>query len=163
MAHQTRPVLPIRTLLRIPVPWVFLLAYLLGWGLQHLLPYPRFPPGARHILNVTGIVLWLLAVIIAGSALFLFHHRRTTTTPGEVSRTLVLDGPYRLSRNPMYVGLVLAYVGEMCCQALVWPLLTLVLTVAYVQGIVIPLEESRLDATFGESYAQYRARVRRWI
>jgi len=150
-------------LLRIPVPWVFILAYLLGLGLQRLLPHLSFPPGARHFLHVAGIVLWLLAVLIAGSALFLFYRRRNTTTPGEISRTLVLDGPYRLSRNPMYVGLVLAYIGEMCCQAQIMPLITLVLTVAYLQGAVIPLEESRLGATFGESYAQYRSCVRRWL
>jgi protein-S-isoprenylcysteine O-methyltransferase Ste14 len=163
MANPTGPRLPIRMLLRIPVPLVFMLAYLLGLGLRRLLPQPGVPASARFVLNIAGIALWLLAVIIAGWALFIFHRRRTTTTPGEISRTLVLDGPYRLTRNPMYVGLVLAYLGEMCSKAQIMPLITLVLTVAYVHGAVIPLEESRLRATFGESYVQYRARVRRWV
>ncbi len=163
MDDSVRPLLPFRMLLRIPVPWVFVLAYLLGAGLQLLLPHVSVAPGTRQVLTVAGIVLWLLAVAIAGWALLLFHRRRTTTTPGEISKAFVTEGPYRLSRNPMYVGMVLAYFGEMCCLAQIAPLLLLVLAVAYLQRIVIPLEESRLRETFGEFYMQYSARVRRWL
>ena len=163
MDESARPLLPFRMLLRIPVPWVFVLAYLLGVGLQLLLPHVSVAPGTRHVLTVAGIVLWLLAVAIAGWALLLFHRQGTTTTPGEISRAFVTKGPYRFSRNPMYVGMVLAYFGEMCCLAQIAPLLFLVLAVAYLQGVVIPLEESRLRETFGDSYVQYCARVRRWV
>ncbi|MGH9527505.1 MAG: methyltransferase family protein [Terriglobales bacterium] len=154
---------PSRVLLRIPVPWVFVLAYILGAGLQLLLPRGGIAPSTRQVLMIAGVALWLLAAFIAGWALWLFHRRRTTTTPGEISRVLVAGGPYRLSRNPMYVGIVLAYVGQMCVQALAAPLATLVLAVAYLQSAVIPLEESRLRETFGEAYVQYCARIRRWL
>jgi len=63
----------------------------------------------------------------------------------------------------MYVGLVLAYVGEAGILRQVWPLVLLPLTVAYVNGIVIPLEEARLKDVFLDEYEEYRSRVRRWI
>jgi protein-S-isoprenylcysteine O-methyltransferase Ste14 len=62
----------------------------------------------------------------------------------------------------MYVGLVLAYLGEQGMLVEVWPLALLVLTVAYVNWFVIPVEETSLRA-FGPAYDAYRARVRRWI
>jgi protein-S-isoprenylcysteine O-methyltransferase Ste14 len=74
----------------------------------------------------------------------------------------VTAGPYRFTRNPMYVGLVLAYLGEQGMLLQVWPLLLLVLTVVYVNWFVIPVEETSLRS-FGPVYDAYRARVRRWI
>ncbi len=100
---------------------------------------------------------------LAGWALALFRRRRTTTTPGELSRAFVASGPYRLSRNPMHLGLVLAYLSEMFFLAQLAPLLPLLPVVAYLQRVVIPLEESRLRATFAAPYAQYATRVRRWL
>jgi protein-S-isoprenylcysteine O-methyltransferase Ste14 len=92
----------------------------------------------------------------------LFHRLETTTTPGEAPNNLVTTGPYRFTRNPMYLGLVLAYLGEQGMLVLAWPLLFLVLTIGYVNWFVIPVEETSLRA-FGRAYEAYRARVRRWI
>lgn len=63
----------------------------------------------------------------------------------------------------MYVGLTLAYVGEAGILRQAWPLVLLPLVVAYVNWIVIPLEEARLTDVFRAEYDQYRARVRRWV
>jgi protein-S-isoprenylcysteine O-methyltransferase Ste14 len=63
----------------------------------------------------------------------------------------------------MYVGLVFAYVGEGGILKQIWPLVLLPLTVAYVNWIVIPVEEARLKDVFQEEYEAYRSRVRRWI
>ncbi|MGH9535808.1 MAG: methyltransferase family protein [Terriglobales bacterium] len=145
------------------MPLVFVLAYLVGWGLQLLLPRAAISPAARHALELAGAALWLLAIVIAGWAQLLFRRQRTTTTPGEISAAFVTEGPYRWSRNPMYVGILLAYIGEACVLAQIAPLATLVLAVAYLRGVVVPLEESRLSETFGQPYAQYRSRVRRWL
>ena len=154
---------PLRLLLRIPVPWIFVLAYLAGAGLQLNLPLATPSPHDRRALVIAGVLFWIVAITLAGWALVLFRRRRTTTTPGETSRAFVASGPYRLSRNPMYLGLVLAYLGEMFCLAQLAPILTLLLVVAYLQWVVIPLEESRLRATFPAPYAHYAARVRRWL
>jgi protein-S-isoprenylcysteine O-methyltransferase Ste14 len=63
----------------------------------------------------------------------------------------------------MYVGLSLAYLGEAGILRQTWPALLLPLTIAYVNWIVIPLEESKLKEVFGETYDRYRATVRRWV
>jgi protein-S-isoprenylcysteine O-methyltransferase Ste14 len=76
---------------------------------------------------------------------------------------MVTWGPYRFTRNPMYVGLTIAYLGEALLLHQLWPVVLLPLVIAYVHWIVIPLEESKLQEAFGDHYVQYRARVGRWV
>lgn len=143
-----------------PVPWVFVLTYLVGAGLEHFLP-----SGAErlHGLDIAGGLLFLAGAVSAGWGWTIFRKHRTTTTPGQVSSKLVTWGPYRFSRNPMYVGLTLAYLGEAGLLKQAWPVVLLPLVVAYVHYIVIPVEEARLREAFPEEYEQYRTRVRRWV
>lgn len=155
---------PIRLLMYIPVPWVFVLNYLLGVGLESIQPRLsqetiRSVPG----IAIAGGMLFALGAVIAGWALVIFRKARTTTVPGRASAKLVTWGPYRFTRNPMYVCLTLAYLGEAGLLRQVWPVLVLPLTVAYLNWIVIPVEEARLTEVFPDDYQQYRSRVRRWI
>ena len=149
--------------MRIPVPWVFVLGYLAGVGLQ-LAIFPRFHLSARttHFISGFGALLFAVGAIIAGWGLVLFHKARTTTTPGKASKELVTRGPYRFTRNPMYVGLTMAYLGEMGILVEIAPIIPLFLVIAYVNWIVIPVEEGQLRELFGEDYARYCERVGRW-
>jgi protein-S-isoprenylcysteine O-methyltransferase Ste14 len=162
--HSTpTPSPPFRLLLRIPVPWVFVLGYLIGVALERLLPPLRMAPRPHLTIQLAGAAVFLIGGMIAGWALLLFHRERTTTTPGEASSAFVNRGPYRFTRNPMYVGLTLAYLGEMGILAQAAPLLPLLLVLGYVNRTVIPVEEAKLRELFGQTYDDYRARVRRWI
>ena len=153
---------PVRFLLHVPVPWVFVLNYLLGVGLERI--HPRvISPEAAQLSTMAGAVLFGAGAVIAGWGLVLFRQARTTTVPGQSSAQLVTSGPYRFTRNPMYVGLGLAYLGEAALLKQMWPAILLPLTIAYVNWTVIPLEESRLEEVFADQYRDYRARVRRWI
>ena len=153
---------PFRLLMHIPVPWVFVLTYILGAVLERLLPLCPADWAPRG-LNVAGGVVFGIGAIIAGWGLVTFRVARTTTVPGKASSRLVSWGPYRFSRNPMYVGLTLAYLGEAGILRQVWPVLFLPLVVAYLNWTVIPVEEAKLREVFPEDYDRYRARVRRWI
>ncbi len=153
----------VRLLLRVPVPWVFVLAYLIGVGLQFLFRPDSVSEELRRLSLICGIVLFTISGVIAGWSLFIFHKAHTTTTPGEKSAMLVTWGPYRLSRNPMYVSLTLAYLGEAGMLAQIWPLVVLPFTLVYINWIVIPLEETKLKEVFAEKYERYCASVRRWI
>src|SRR5262245_30819343 len=150
-------------LMHVPVPWVFLVAYFMGVVLQAYLPAPLASEHLHKITRIAGAILLGGGAVIAVWCLTMFRRARTTTIPYETSSQLVTRGPYRLSRNPMYVSLTLVYLGEAAILAQIWPLLPLLLTLGYVNWTVIPREEAQLLQTFGPAYAQYRAMVRRWI
>jgi len=150
-------------LLGIPVPWVFVLSYLAGVGLQLAFPIRVHSARLLSLTHMAGALLMAAGAALAAWCLILFHRARTTTRPGEISVQLVQSGPYRLSRNPMYVALTLFYLGEMGLLGQVWPAVPLLLTLAYLNSTVIPLEEARLREAFGADYASYALRVRRWL
>lgn len=153
---------PFRFLLRVPVPWVFILVYLVGAGLERVMPTSVLRDNGRGS-SITGAVLIALGAVIAGWGLGIFWKARTTTVPGQASAQLVMRGPYRFTRNPMYVGLTLVYLGEAGLMKQVWPIIVLPLMLAYLNWIVIPVEEAKLREVFGDQYDGYRGRVRRWI
>ncbi len=150
---------PVRHLMRVPVPWVFVLGYLVGVAIEFAMPLGRLPANAP----VVGGVLFCLGAAFAGWAWLLCRRVGTTRVPGEISTSLVTRGPYRVSRNPMYVGLAVAYLGEAGILRQVWPILVLAPVMAYVNSMVIPVEEARLRVAFGATYEQYSEAVRRWV
>lgn len=149
---------------RIPPP---LLALLCGWGMAQLATnWPQWPAALPPVLRTALILALLLAaVLLEGSAVWAFVRRRTSISPLQPQRssTLVVDGFYRFSRNPMYLGmlcLLLAWavwLGQW--QALAGPLLF----VLWLNRFQIAPEEQALLARFGSSYAAYCRRVRRWL
>lgn len=152
-----------RFLMHIPVPWVFVLTYLCGVGLE-LVCRRSIHSSETHLAgNIVGSVLFAMGAAIAAWSWLIFHKARTTTIPGRPSSKLVTWGPYRFSRNPMYVGLIFAYLGEAGILHQIWPVLVLPLTIFYINWIVIPVEEARLKEVFELEYQEYCARVRRWI
>jgi protein-S-isoprenylcysteine O-methyltransferase Ste14 len=151
-----------RILLRIPVPWTFVLTYLAGAGLEAIFHTGEFMR-SYDFLTPIGAVLFVLGAVIAGWGWFIFHREHTTRVPGQTSTTLVTWGPYRFTRNPMYVGLFFAYLGEAALVRQIVPVILLPLTIIYLNLIVIPLEEKRLREVFGAEYGRYVNRVRRWL
>jgi len=153
---------PVRFLMHVPVPWVFVLTYLLGVVMERV-RHTTISPRAADVSTVAGGILFATGAVIAGWGLVLFRKANTTTVPGKSSVKLVTWGPYRFTRNPMYVGLVLAYLGEAALLKQIWPVLILPFTVAYLNWTVIPVEEAKLEEVFPDEYELYRLRVRRWF
>jgi protein-S-isoprenylcysteine O-methyltransferase Ste14 len=152
---------PNRAFLRIPVPWVYVLGFLLGVGLQVPAPLRVRSQATVTALGVCGGIVFLLGAALAGWSWWLFKRAGTTAVPGEAPRALITTGPYRLTRNPMYAGLAVAYVGDAIAIPEFWALVFLPLVLAYVNWSVIPVEEASLNGVQG--YQDYRAKVRRWI
>jgi len=151
-----------RTLLRLPVPWVFVLTYLMGAGVEAAFHIGGFLRDYNFLAPAGGVV-FVLGAVFAGWGWLMFQRARTTRVPGETSTTFVTWGPYRFTRNPMYVGLSIAYLGEAGILHQLAPVILLPLMIVYLNQVVIPLEEERLRAVFGDEYERYRARVRRWL
>ena len=154
---------PLRFLLHIPVPWVYVLTYFVGVGLQQLFPLEEHNANISVYIRMAGALLFAAGAIIAGWSLSIFLRNRTTTVPGQESKKLITHSPYRVSRNPMYLGLTLAYLGEAGLLGQVWPVFVLPLVLVYTNRTVIPLEENVLKKVFGGEYESYRKKVNRWL
>ena len=84
-------------------------------------------------------------------------------SPYRPTTTLGTAGPYRYSRNPLYIALTLAYLGAAVVVNTVWPVILLPGLLLVMQWGVISREERYLERRFGDEYRRYRTRVRRWL
>ena len=109
---------------------------------------------------------WLLAaafVVWNGWSLWLFARHETGLLPGDATTSMIESGPYRLSRNPLYVGLLALYLAIALLASSFWALVLFpTAAVLVLWGAILP-EERFLESRFGEPYDDYRARVRRWL
>ena len=147
---------------RIPPPLVALALALVMWVAAQWLPRPAAPPAVRLALAV-GI--GGLGLAVSGAGTLAFRRARTTVNPlrPERASSLVLSGVYRVTRNPMYLGMAL---GLLSWAAYLWSPLSLLgpaAFVAYITRFQIQPEERILAAKFGAEYEHYQSRVRRWI
>ena len=149
--------------MRVPVPWVFILVYLVSVGVQQFLPIVIPSPDLAWIIRIAGFVFVGVGIAVAFSAVGIFRKTKTTTVPHETPSTLVISGPYRFTRNPMYVGLTLIYLGVAGTRNEIWPVIVLPLLLAYINFLVIPIEEKNLHGVFGVEYQKYSERVGRWL
>ena len=138
----------------------FLAAMLVMIGLHFLL-------SVKQILS--GFWLYLGAAVIGASVILLvasarlFDQYGTTIKPFEESTTLVITGPFKYSRNPMYLGLVGILVGLAFVLGTATPVVVIPAFVWLITRRFIAVEEAALAARFGDQYAAYKARVRRWL
>ena len=98
-----------------------------------------------------------------GWSLWLFSRHETGLLPGQVTRAMIEEGPYRLSRNPLYLGLLALYLGLTLLTPTFWGLILLPLAVLLLLWGAIRPEERFLHERFGARYDSYTRRVRRWL
>jgi protein-S-isoprenylcysteine O-methyltransferase Ste14 len=153
----------INPLLRIPPPLLFVLTFFAGVGLQRLIPLRIYSANVLRIGHTVGIGMVGIGVLLALSCVGTFLLARTTLNPFGTAANIITGGAYRFTRNPMYVSLVIVYLGVVGIQGQLWPLLLLPLPVTLIHRKVIPFEEARMRQVFGESYENYCASVRRWL
>ena len=131
-----------------------------GWTVTRFAGDPVDLGGWRVPL---GWTLVLLFVGWNGWSLWLFRRHETGLLPGEPTRAMIEEGPYRLSRNPLYVGLLTLYVGLALLAPTAWALVLFPAAVLLVLwGAILP-EERFLRERFGAAYDAYTRRVRRWL
>ncbi|HEU5000550.1 MAG TPA: isoprenylcysteine carboxylmethyltransferase family protein [Lapillicoccus sp.] len=110
-----------------------------------------------------GWVLVLLFIVWNGWSLWLFGRHRTGLLPGQATEAMIDEGPYRLSRNPLYVGLLVLYLGLALLVPSLWALVLFPVAVLLVFWGAIRPEERFLHQRFGAEYDAYTRRVRRWL
>lgn len=148
---------------RLPVllrpPIVFLIAILAGIGLGQIWPLSFVP---SH-LRLLGPVVVLCAVALFVLAVREFRAAGTTVRLSKRSTTIVRTGPYRFSRNPIYLSFIFLVLGLAVWLNDLWLIVTLVPAVVFIAVFVIPREERFLSREFPVEYSNYKAAVRRWL
>jgi protein-S-isoprenylcysteine O-methyltransferase Ste14 len=144
----------------IPPPLVYAASLALGLWASTSMP-SRWLPAA--VARAAGLVLMACSLAPTLSAFFCFFRARTTVRPDRAASSLVTNGPYCFTRNPMYLSLTLLYAGVATLFQSAWAWLFLPIVVVYIDRQVIRSEERFLERRFGPDYARYCAKVRRWI
>ncbi len=144
------PVLPLTALL---------LAILLEW----LLPLGYLPSPLETVPTIVGLLLLLGFVATGLWGALEFRRARTNIDPRRPALVLVESGPYRFTRNPMYVGFLLLFAGIGLLASLDWSLPLLPILWLALDRLVVTREEAYLSRKFGKPYDTFRDRTRRWL
>jgi protein-S-isoprenylcysteine O-methyltransferase Ste14 len=145
---------------RVPPPVLYALAVLGGYWLNRRWP---LPVGGGLYIGVLASMLTLCSLALTVSSVGNFRRSRTSIVPIRPATTLVIAGPYRFTRNPMYVGMAALTVALGLFMKTWWPVLLLVPVLLIVRLFVIAPEERYLQRRFGDDYVRYMRRVRRWV
>lgn len=144
----------------VPPPLLIAATLLAGLALQGKL---RHWPEPGALVAMASLVLVLVGFALIGGALGLFWKAGTRPEPWAAASAIVRGGPYRFTRNPMYLGMLAVYAG-VALYFLSWVAgAMLVPLFAIMDRIVIPREETYLTRRFGREYEAFRMRVRRWL
>ncbi len=144
-----------------PPPMVALVLVGAGIGVHLAVPIRLLPSG--WVPLATGLPVIALGALLAAAALRRFHQADTDDRFARPTSVIVQEGPYRLSRNPMYLGLTIVVAGIALAVNSGWLVAALPVLILWLQFGVIHREERCLARRFGDEYLAYRSRVGRWI
>ena len=146
--------------IRVPPPLIYLLPLASGLLLDRKAHLPFLP---RSVARLLGWPLVGGGVVLSGWAFRTLWAAETTLRPDKPVSKLTQEGPFRYSRNPIYLSDAMIYAGIAVLRNSLWAILLLPLAVFVIEREVIGREERYLEGTFGEEYLDYKRRVRRWI
>jgi protein-S-isoprenylcysteine O-methyltransferase Ste14 len=142
-------------------PIALAIAVAVSLGLTYLRPLPFVPPAMPHI--EAGLVLFLVTLLVIRWSAATFRKAGTQVLINRAATAIVDTGPYRYSRNPIYVALFLGLVALAIGFDSLWFLAALVVIYFVIRYGVVAREEVYLERKFGAQYLDYKARVRRWL
>ncbi|MFC1679143.1 methyltransferase family protein [Elusimicrobiota bacterium] len=143
-----------------PPPLIFAGVFLAGCLLHLRFPFHLFAP---RVAERAGSMLLMLSGLLAASAAWTMWRAGAAIGFHRADSRLVVRGPFRLTRNPLYLSLALLYAGLSIRLDMPWTLLLLPAALTVMHLGVIRREERYLQMRFGEEYEEYQRRVRRWI
>jgi protein-S-isoprenylcysteine O-methyltransferase Ste14 len=144
----------------VPPPLIYFVFFIIGMLLQLVCSVRILSPSADRAIGVICIMSGL--TLIAWSVQT-FWRSKTSVIPVRPSSAIVTGGPFRFTRNPMYIALTLLYLGTAFWLNTLWPIVLLPVLLFLVQSYVIAREERYLERKFGKEYLQYKSRVRKWL
>ncbi|MGD0276843.1 MAG: isoprenylcysteine carboxylmethyltransferase family protein [Syntrophales bacterium] len=144
----------------IPPPLIYLIGFLFAYAMNGFYPIPMFGPPLSIVL---ALIAATPSAVLGMWSLMEFWHTRTNPLPHKPASTLVIIGPYRITRNPMYVSLTLLYVGFGFLLGILWTFVFLPAVIFVMHYYIVRREESYLESRFGEQYQTYKQQVHRWL
>jgi protein-S-isoprenylcysteine O-methyltransferase Ste14 len=141
-------------------PFIYLTSLVSGAAINLAVPWP-FVPAALAL--PIGVPLVAVAIALFSYSVAKFRAAGTPVPARQPTTAIVRTGPYRLSRNPIYLAFSVFQLGIAIWVNSVWLLATLVVAMALVNYVVIRREEHYLERKFGAEYLEYKASVRRWL
>ena len=145
-----------------PPPLLYAVFFLAGIFIQKLLPLDHLFFEERTV-RLASIFFFLVALFFATRSMSQFIRTKNTIIPNKAATSLQTTGIYHITRNPMYVGLALIYLGLSCLFGNWWNIILFPLLLIAIQELVIKREESYLSRKFGDAFSQYKQEVRRWL
>ncbi len=145
---------------------IFLTTFPLGLALDHLLPLVRLIPGIGLVHWISALIAVCVILIGIGVIVAGIRNLRRAGTPvptNKPARTLVTTSIHGWTRNPIYLGFVLALLGTGILIRSPWIVILAVPLAIYFRYGVVAREEAYLERHFGDAYRDYKARVRRWV
>ena len=112
---------------------------------------------------LVGILVIGAGLLLAFQSRALFLRNRTTLSPYESPKVLITSGPFRISRNPIYLAMAAILTGGAVLMGTLVPFVCTALFIVIIELLFIPEEEQRLEEIFGEEYREYKKHVRRWM
>lgn len=112
---------------------------------------------------IFSIILLVIGFLFGGIAAIIFNRRRTTLNPLRRPTSLITNGPYRFSRNPMYLGMFLMLLGLSFYFGSLASMAVSILFLMMMDYTVVPFEERSMENYFGKDFTKYKQKVRRWI
>lgn len=137
--------------------WVSIAAMVL---LDVLTPVYDFAPYPWNLLGIVPLVTGIVLNLAADAA---FRKARTTVKPFEASTALITSGVFRISRHPMYLGMVLVLLGTATLLGSLAPLFVVAIFTLLMELVFVRTEEKMLETRFGPAWTAYRSKVRKWL
>jgi protein-S-isoprenylcysteine O-methyltransferase Ste14 len=144
---------------RPPIAWA--LAFAIGLGLDWLYPLPFVPASVPRLW--AGAAVFAAGLVLAIWAIVTIRRAGTAVETVKPTTTIVASGPFRFTRNPIYLGMMLGLIGLAIAFNSLWILVTLVPFFFLLRYGVVAREEAYLERKFGDAYLGYKSRVRRWL
>lgn len=148
------------------IPWppiIFLVAVIVAVLLGRTVALSWLPPPFSDVLFAMGWLTAASAVLIGVLAVRTMVRHKTTVLPTRASEHLVTDGPFAISRNPIYLAYVMLLIGVGLVTANIWFLLVALPAAFAIRKLAIEPEQAHLSLRFGKRYRDYTKKVRRWI
>lgn len=146
----------------VPPPMIYVATFFLSIGLQQIIPIP-FAWLATEASHTAGWIMLSAALMFLLPAFWRFAVSRNTLITVKPARSLQTAGIYALTRNPMYLALLVMYTAIAFFKGNTWTFLLVVPLMLVVQSYVIRKEEQYLQREFGEEFTRYKSNVRRWL